>query len=386
MSEIKNFEQIKHFAANISRSKKLKKDDSGYSVPDAVGIKLTNRCNLRCKHCYEWNKQGYHHQLSDDIRSMDVDFEIIKKCVEETRESNAMFYLWGGEPFVYRNISETLKLLSDEKRFTVICTNGLLIDKYIEVLCLFDERIELLFALDGDCESNDALRGNGNYALATENIFKMISLKKDGDFKGTISVHTMVSNENLAHLEEHVDYLDRIGTDQLILCFPWYISENTSCEMDTFFQENLNFIHGEIKSVPSWHAYKYKITPENYDAVHNVINKIKGKKRRMNIRYQPDIIGDELTGFLEGRNIANCAGRECYTIYSRLDVLPTGDVSPCKHFQELAYGNLHNHSLLDLWNSEKLKEIRRILSEKQMPVCSKCNNLYQHSYKSTKEN
>lgn len=387
MKEIEhnNFERIKRFAANISRSKQLKNSrDEGISIPDAVGVKLTNRCNLRCKHCYEWNEQGYHNNMSQEVQNTDISFDIIKKCVSDTETTSAMFYLWGGEPLLYQNIEALLELLSKEERYTVICTNGLLMNQYIELLCRFDENIELLFALEGDQESNDKLRGTGNFDKAITNIKKMIALKSEDKFKGKISVHTMISNENIDTLPEFVSFLDAIGIDHLILCFPWYISEETSMKMDRYFSENFSDFNKNIHSVPSWHAYKYRIEPANFSKVHEKVGLIRNNIYNMSIHYQPNIKDDELTCFLEGKDIEQCNGRECYTLYSRIDLLPNGMVSSCKHFQELAYGDLHQDSLINIWNSEKMKYIRHTICHRQMPVCSKCNNLYQHSYQPTK--
>ena len=54
MKEIdeKSFDLIKKVASNISISKKISQGlDENSDIPYVIGIKLTNRCNLRCKHC-----------------------------------------------------------------------------------------------------------------------------------------------------------------------------------------------------------------------------------------------------------------------------------------------------------------------------------------------
>src|ERR1700760_4024418 len=42
-------------------------------LPDEVSFKLTNRCNLRCHHCYEWGADGYHHAFEADERNRDLE-------------------------------------------------------------------------------------------------------------------------------------------------------------------------------------------------------------------------------------------------------------------------------------------------------------------------
>lgn len=381
-----DFELIAKIAGNISRSKRKQQSEKmELSLPDIVGIKLTNRCNLRCKHCYEWNEQGYHHNMSNELQNADIDFEILKKVINETKDTQALFYLWGGEPLVYNRINDLLKLLIAENRYTIICTNATLLPYYYDTICEFGPKIELLLALDGDQKSNDALRGKGNYINVITVINHLIEMRKQGNFKGKISVHTMISNENVFLLQKFVKELDNVGIDDLILCFPWYISESTSKKMDEYFTENFSQFNTGIVNVPSWHAYKYKIEEMNIEKVRQVIRNIREMNTRMNIQFQPDIDNSELIHFLKGDEIYNCDHRECFTIFSRMDLLPSGKVTSCKHFQELVYGDLNRDSVKCIWNSEKANQIRNIIKEKQMPVCSKCNNLYRHSYKPIKK-
>ena len=381
-----SFNLIKQVAANISSSKKLAKGiDNNTNLPNVVGIKLTNRCNLRCKHCYEWNNDGYHHNMSKEYQNTDIDFELLEKCIKETSGTKAMFYLWGGEPCLYKEMDRLLDLLYTNGRYTIICTNGTLLHKFYKKIVRFQEKIELLLAVDGDRKSHDDLRGTGNFDYIMEEIQPLINMKQNGSFRGTISVHTMVSNENILSLYDTVRNLDNMGIDNLLICLPWYISQSTSKEMDEYFERNFKCISFNTQSIPSWHAYKYHIKKENYLLVEQTLSRIRQSSFNMNIKFQPDIQGEELISFLSGDSIEKCDKRECYTVFSRMDVLPNGLVTSCKHFQELAYGDLRNNSLAELWNSEELSYIREVITKQQMPVCSKCNNLYNHSYKKKRD-
>lgn len=105
---------------------------------------------MRCKHCYEWNESGYHHNLPKDYKNTDIDLSIITKCIKETEKTRAMFYLWGGEPLLYSNMEDLLQCLIDNDRYTVICTNGTLLNKFYKKISEFGKNIELLLAIDGD--------------------------------------------------------------------------------------------------------------------------------------------------------------------------------------------------------------------------------------------
>src|SRR5436305_12090827 len=64
-------------------------------LPDEVSFKLTNRCNLRCHHCYQWGDDGHHRTLEAEDRNRDLDFTVVAKVFDATRERGANVVRWG---------------------------------------------------------------------------------------------------------------------------------------------------------------------------------------------------------------------------------------------------------------------------------------------------
>jgi len=75
-------------------------------LPQEVAFKLTNRCDLRCIHCYQWNETGYHHRLTKE-RHGDLELSIVARVLEATRAVKSNVYLWGGEPLVYQDWTDS---------------------------------------------------------------------------------------------------------------------------------------------------------------------------------------------------------------------------------------------------------------------------------------
>ena len=67
-------------------------------VPDEIAFKLTNRCNLRCTHCYQWSPHGHHQDLAAAEQQRDLDFAHIEQVFRATAARKSSVYLWGGEP------------------------------------------------------------------------------------------------------------------------------------------------------------------------------------------------------------------------------------------------------------------------------------------------
>lgn len=95
-------------------------------VVKCIAIDITNACNMSCKHCYK--------SKTDEIRNICVDniLDIIHKIEGNGEITNLI--LSGGETFLHPQIIELLEQLNGKYNIR-INTNGLLLDKYIDVLC-----------------------------------------------------------------------------------------------------------------------------------------------------------------------------------------------------------------------------------------------------------
>src|SRR5581483_5178975 len=70
-------------------------------LPDEISFKLTNRCNLRCHHCYQWGDDGHHLEMDAAERDGDLPIELVASVLEATRARGSNVFLWGGEPLFY---------------------------------------------------------------------------------------------------------------------------------------------------------------------------------------------------------------------------------------------------------------------------------------------
>ncbi len=132
------FEKLRRIAPNLLD---LRRSDDAESwaarpLPDEVAFKLTNRCDLRCEHCYQWNAKGYHHGAA----SGDLPLAVIEKVLVATRAPKSNVYLWGGEPLVYREWDGLVDLLEREERWTSICTNGTQLQRRFDSLLRISTR------------------------------------------------------------------------------------------------------------------------------------------------------------------------------------------------------------------------------------------------------
>lgn len=349
-------------------------------LPETLGIKLTNRCNLRCAHCYQWNESGYHRDMERSEQNLDLDIGVFERLMAESRPVKSRIYLWGGEPLVHRKIGRILEILEQDPRETTICTNAHFIDRHMDALCRISENLEFLIALEGFEAEHDMLRGKGSFNKVMSTIDELIELRKQGRFKGKLSIHTVISDQMVGRFYELMEFYESKRIDLVLLCFPWYISEQTSREMDTFARENFDWLIDFRKGRHSWDAFKYRLAPQSIDKLMDDLRRINSRTWWIKVRYQPGLEFDEIEDFVRGKSMTARCATTCQVLHTRADITPTGNVTACKFFSEFSVGNLHEQSLSALWTSDSYNRIRQTFGQQLSPACSKCNVLYLHAH------
>lgn len=356
------------------------RESNHLSLPETLGIKLTNRCNLRCAHCYLWNESGYHHDMTRGEQNLDLDIDIFERLLEETRPVKARLYFWGGEPLVHRHIERILERLAEDRREVAICTNAHFLGKHIDALCRISETLELLIAIEGFEAEHDNLRGRGSFNKVISTLDQLLRLRASGQFRGKLSVHTVINNAMIGRLYDLMQFYEAKGIDLVLLCFPWYISDETSREMDVFVRDKFKWLIDLGNARHSWDAFKYRIDPEGVGPLMNDLQRINTRMWTIKIRYQPGLEIDEIEAFVRGKAMTVRCATACHVLHSRADITPTGSVSACKFFPEFSVGSLREQSLGTLWQSDAYNRIRETFGGGLSPACSKCNVLYLHAH------
>lgn len=181
-------------------------------------------------------------------------------------------------------------------------------------------------------------------------------------------------------LYELVNFFETKGIDTLFLSFPWYLSDETSTKMDQYFARNFNWECTERDGErPSWHAYKYRLNPEQAQTLVNEFKKISNRVWKLKLRIQPDLELEDIEEFIQGSDRPVQNKTCCLAIKNRMDIFPNGDVISCKLFphEQLTAGNLFNEEVNQVWLGEKFTRIRKTIDNGLMPVCAQCSLLYQ---------
>ncbi|MFQ5680881.1 MAG: radical SAM protein [Candidatus Omnitrophota bacterium] len=166
-------------------------------VPLRIDLNVTNRCNLRCRHCYAAL------ETVKDVPELSLK-QIISIIDDAHRHGCRWFRLVGGEPLLRDDIGVIIRHIRKRGMFSEVGTNGLLVAKRINELRAVDA---LCISLDGDRQSNDLLRGAGSY----DKIISGVQAAARNNLK--IRLHCVLCAQTLSALPHMVSLSRRYGAN-----------------------------------------------------------------------------------------------------------------------------------------------------------------------------
>lgn len=177
----------------------------GYSIPWAILIDPTERCNLKCTGCWA----GDYHKKDE------LDFETLDRVCTEAEELGIYFIVMsGGEPTMRKD--DVIKLAEKHgSQCFHLFTNGTLVDDDFIKEMKRVGNITLAFSIEGFEEATDRRRGKGVFKKVMEAMDKM---RDAGLIYGVSVTYCRNNTEELAS-EEFVDMLVDKG-----VTFGWYFT------------------------------------------------------------------------------------------------------------------------------------------------------------------
>jgi MoaA/NifB/PqqE/SkfB family radical SAM enzyme len=158
---------------------------------------LTKRCNLRCRYCYP----------PGDEPELPVAQAL--ELLERIRPRNPALNITGGEPLLYPGIEEVIRRAS-ELRFQpiLLSTNGLLVDRVVEVLHLVDHVVISLDSLER--EVNERLTGvPGSTERIVRAIERCAELAPRKGFE--LTLHAVITPETIHGIEDILGFCESVG-------------------------------------------------------------------------------------------------------------------------------------------------------------------------------
>lgn len=348
----------------------LERPDGSARDPMLAQIKVTNRCNMRCRMCGQWGETGYHREFEGKET---VDLEVAKRFVDQLAPLKIDVTLWGGEPLVYPHLAELLEHCQSRGVPTGIITNGLTLEKHAELVVRTGVK-DLVVSLDAPPAIHDDIRGvDGAFERVVRGMRAVMAERRRlGVARPHFRISTVVSEDTWPHLEEFHDHLQHLdlGIKTVVSTLRWWTDEETGRAYEDDMQRTFGC------AAPSWKGFRLDAPPEvDTAALAESLERIRRTRYPFKTFFHPKLTPEQLAVFFANTTISfgrnTCVGPWIYAL-----LLPTGELTFCPDFPDYRFGSLHDAELGELWNGERARAFRRKIVEGLLPICPRCCGLY----------
>ncbi len=310
-------------------------DNLKLDTPIKIQWKITNKCNLKCKHCYLGKLDGF-----------ELPFEKANEIADTIINSNVMeVTISGGECLTYKGIEEIIKKFLINGIKVNVFTNAVLLKS---VLDRIDSGIlntnSLLFyvSVDGLKSSHEQIRGKNTFDKTIENIKYTIE-------KGyPVVTNTVINKINYCDIMDMIVLLKQMGVkdvqlSNLIVQGSADNSMKISLSEQMALKEKINDLY---KEHPEFGYIYYSEVPDS-DGVRKVYSLSNGKK---------NFIGND--------------NWKCTAGVARVTIDSNGKVYCCPFIKDSYLGNLNKENLSEVWdNVNRFKFLKRLSEENTDRVC-----------------
>jgi len=315
-----------HEAYKQSLEHSFENDETGVHPIYAL-LKVTNRCASQCTYCGHAGKTD---------KTEEASTELLQNILDQLSEVGCVSVNFtGGEPLQRPDLPVLVKHARMRGLFPILLTNGLLLHKRSEEIYNSNPGMVIVSVDSIRPEAYRATRGV-NLEPVLKGIDALLAYpEKD---RPIVTVTTVVTSQNIDHLDEIVSYFSERGVG--------------------------------VKLTPYHHYGRWEddcLSPKDSKSYYTAINKLKQLKEAGYGVINSLAYLDNFANFNFGRNIPS--GFRCYCGYTTLYIDPKLNVRSCWSEELPIAGNLHKNRLKELINGTQMCRMRHKIRKLE---CEKC--------------
>ncbi len=297
---------------------------------------LTERCNLRCRHCYQ-GERSTDEMPFREIRNVIIE---VSDTVKEWSESYGVslspsMNITGGEPFLRNDLPEILGEIKKQGLKIYLLTNGTLVDKK-RARMLADLGVDgVQVSMEGPEDVHDVIRGAGSYSASAAGVEQLV------DAGIAVTLNVTVSNLNAGQVKKIITFGSHAGVKRV----------------------------GFSRLVPAGRGralLSHMLTPAQVKELYEELFSLELKGIDV-------VSGDPVAAQMKVKSkgdTGTTAISGCAAGVSGLTIQPNGNVTPCRRLP-LSLGNVRRDSLREIWAASPVLEALRDKS-KYKGKCGAC--------------
>lgn len=307
---------------------------------------ITERCNWRCKHCYQESYTTPEMNLEMLGKVLNQYVDLVKKW--QIPKNHATINITGGEPMIREDFFQFLgKIykLSGYFRLGILSNGSFLTKENVKILKLLGVS-SFQVSLEGMEKTNDEIRGRGSF----KKILKAIEILVWAGIPAKVSVS--LSKKNRPEMKKLAETLAPLGVETIGArrIVPW--GSGVRFKDEILEPHELRKLYKELEEINK------TMIKNNY-------------KLRVGGGCENGIFNDEISA------AGLMTFRYCGVVDGRIIVLlPNGDVLPCRRLP-VKIGNLYEKSLEEIYYSPLYEDWRNKNDlTKECRLCSNFENCF----------
>ena len=305
--------------------------------PRRVEIEVTNKCNMRCIHCTRTN-----HFLAKK-KSLDIgilEFGNFVKIIDQFSYLDYIELQGLGEPLLHPELFRIIEYARKKNISVGLVTNLSMLNKEACNNLVESKLNTLVLSIDSfRAETFEKIRPGIRFSDIIQNL-KTAKIISEG--KIDVSLHLVVTNENIDDLEGYIHTADSLGLGKV-----------------SFTDQNLDMAGDNKESLRIRQSARLRA------AIDRVIRLSREKKIQFSyFKLDSDTWPPEETR------------HPCSFLWNFPYITWDGFVTPCcarPYPKEFNFGNVFKTNFRQIWNSEDYRRFRRLLKTKHIPmICIGC--------------
>jgi AdoMet-dependent heme synthase len=298
---------------------------TNHSMDFFIQLHLTERCNLKCKHCYQRGGKV------DELTFPEV-ADLVKETEETLKEWRRLydmeyspsFNVTGGEPFLRNDIFDILAEIGYRGFDIYLLTNGILVNKK-KAEALFNLGVKgVQVSMEGPEDIHDSIRGRGSFAGSMKGIRNLLNAGL------RVTLNATLSSVNADHFRDLIEISSRLGVQRIGFSRLVPSGRGKGMLKDMLDTEKVKELYEKIFSLDTG---EIEIVTGDPVATQSRTDNINADK------------GNVLLG-------------GCAAGVSGLTVMPDGTITPCRRLP-ISIGNIRTDSLREVWATSDVLEALR---------------------------
>ena len=343
-----------------------------WKAPRVLTFMMTYRCNLRCTMCWQWGEQGLFHEMPKEHEIRQLDLETLRSVIDDVAGEGTGVFIWGGEPFLHRDLIPFLEHVKSRGLYCSINTNGTYLPR--EAARLVEMGVDaIMVSVDGPREVHDRIRGmEGSFQKIADGVRAVREARNGNQSRPEIIVNTTVSPGNQSVLMETLETVEAMGADRMILSQLWFTTESIGKANEAYFREKFG------AHATSWRGFVMDVSTLDAGLIGEQMRRMSARKGSLELRFLPDLHPGQVREYY-ARPEESFGKTRCFVPWLESEILPDGGVTPCSDRPDLIMGNVKNQRFLEIWNNDLYRSFRRAMREDGLfPYCSRCCGLWSH--------